>query len=75
MSSPMEASHRSGVQRRSSSGGAIPLFSRGGGTGLLRGTDRSLTVAAPFILAKAHGRSLAFAAPTRTWQGRAGAEN
>ena len=27
----------------------------GGRTGLLRGTDRSLTVAAPFILAKAHG--------------------
>ena len=29
----------------------------GGRTGLLRGTDRSLTVAAPSILAKAHGRS------------------
>ena len=34
----------------------------GGRTGLLRGTDRSLTVAAPLILAKAHGHSLAFAA-------------
>ena len=36
----------------------------GGRAGLLRGTDRSLTVAAPFILAKAHG------APSRSRLGR-----
>ncbi len=47
-----------------SSEGLIPLGEpeAGGRTGLLRGTDRSLTVAAPFILAKAHGHSLTVAA-------------
>ena len=34
----------------------------GGRTGLLTRTDRSLTVAAPFVLAKAHGHSLTVAA-------------
>ena len=45
-------------------GALIPLGGpeAGGRAGLLRGTDRSLTVAAPFILAKAHGHSLTVAA-------------
>ena len=50
---------RSQTARSKTPEGLIPLGEpeAGGRTRLLRGTDRSLTVAAPFILAKAHGRS------------------